>query len=103
MACSVEEFQLDVGAITANQAGGFHLDSYKGSFGPRAHIVSVLVDNQSEANLRFITDHTRPYIPAGERKMIQTQPGCREVFLSADTTVTSGQVLTTVSICRGHD
>lgn len=102
MACSVEEQQYDFGAITANQAAGFHLGSpaYMLHYGRRAHVVSVLVDNQSEANLLLVSDHSRPKILPGERKLIPCPPGCREVYLQADATVSTGTVLATIGVCR---
>lgn len=103
MPCVVEEQQYDFGAITANQAAGFHMDStaMRGIYGGRAHVISVLVDNQSEANLLLISDHSLPKVLGGERKLIPCPPGCREVYLQCDATVTTGQVLGTIAICHG--
>lgn len=102
MACSVEEQQYDFGAITANQAAGFTMDSgaQRLHWSRQAHVVSVLVDNQSEANLLLISDPSRPKILPGERKLIPCPRQCREVYLQADGTVTAGTVLATIGFCR---
>lgn len=91
---------MPLGAITANQAGGFHLDSYKGAFANAAHIQSVLVENASEAQLTLISDSTRPKVEAGERKNFACPPGCREVFLECNATVNASEVRVTIRVCR---
>lgn len=100
MAPLVEEFQINLGAITANQAAGIHLDSYVNSFGRNAYIDWVLVDNRSEATLELISMTSRPDILGGERKHIDLPGKPREVFLQANGTVTSGDVRITVGVVR---
>ena len=89
---------MNVGAITANQAVGNHLDSFKNAFTSRAYIAYVLVDNRSTATLTLISHPSRPDILGGERKNIPLGPGYRDAFVEASATVTSGDVRLTIGV-----
>lgn len=98
-----EEFQLNLGAISANTAAGFHLDNppYINAFGRSAYIDWVLVDNgRSGANLTLISEPSRPDVLAGERKRIDLNGRAREVYLEADAAVNAGEARITVGIIR---
>lgn len=98
MSPAKQEYQLNVGAITAGQAVGYHLDSFKNAFGPGAYIEYAVIDNRSDATLTLISHPTRPDVLGGERKHVPLGSGYRDVFVEASATVSSGDVRVTIGV-----
>jgi hypothetical protein len=99
-----EEFPLDLGAVNQNSGAGFHLDQYPyiNAFSLRASVLLILVDNQSAATIKLITDPSKPSVGPGERKAFPCRDGTREAFFEASgSSVSAGQVTVTLTIDRG--